>query len=74
MNTEPTSWHDVSAGSVGLPPYPLKSHLDLQALAAQQGVSPIDDPDVLLGDFWPDDETIDDFLGALRTSRRDAAM
>ncbi len=38
----------------------------LQELAVEQGVEPITDPTVLLGDFWPSDESIDDFLAARR--------
>jgi hypothetical protein len=45
--------------------------VDVQALARQQGVEPIHDPDVLRGDFWPEDESIDDFIRHLRASRRD---
>ena len=43
----------------------------LSRLAAEQGVRPIMNFDELLGDFWPDDETADEFVGALRESRRD---
>jgi hypothetical protein len=49
-------------------------HVDLQSLVIQQGVTPIADPDVLHGDFWPEDESIDEFLNALRTSRHDAVQ
>ena len=41
-----------------------------EELAAQQGVSPVADFDSLLGDFWPEDESIDDFLEALHRWRR----
>jgi len=43
---------------------------------AEQGTSAIADPRVLLGDFWPEDEPIEDFLQALdewRGHRRDQA-
>lgn len=45
--------------------------LDLETLAREQGVGPVTDPNVLVGDFWPDDETIDDFLEAVRNWRRE---
>ena len=38
----------------------------LEALAAQQDVSPVDDFDELLGNFWPGDEGADDFISAIR--------
>ena len=44
---------------------------DLRSLAAQQGVNPSVNFDDLLGDFWPDDETADEFVAALREWRRD---
>ena len=45
----------------------------LEALAAAQGVAPVDDPQKLLGTFWPEDETADDFLAAVRAWRRGEA-
>lgn len=47
-----------------------KSITDLEALAAQQGVKPVEDPDELFGDFWPEDEDLDDFLKELRIWRK----
>ncbi len=41
-----------------------KSRVELLALS--QGVSPVTDFDSLLGDFWPEDESADDFLAARR--------
>jgi len=38
-------------------------------LIAQQGKGPISDPTVLLGDFWPEDEPVEDFLAALHKWR-----
>ena len=35
---------------------------ELLALAMQQGVRPIEDPGKLLGDFWPEQEDVDDFV------------
>jgi hypothetical protein len=44
---------------------------DIEELARRQGVKPVTDPDQLLGDFWPEDETCDDFIAALREWRRE---
>ncbi len=41
-------------------------------LAADQEVEPADDFDALLGNFWPDDESADEFVLTLREWRRDA--
>ncbi len=38
-------------------------------LITQQGKGPIHDPSVLLGDFWPEDEPIEEFLAALHEWR-----
>jgi hypothetical protein len=46
--------------------------LDLVALARQQGVGPVRDPDELVGDFWPADEPVDDFIATVRSWRHEA--
>jgi hypothetical protein len=38
----------------------------LDALAARQGVRPAADFEALLGDFWPEDESADEFIAAVR--------
>jgi hypothetical protein len=38
-------------------------------LIAQQGKHPLADPKVLLGDFWPEEEPIEEFLAALHEWR-----
>ncbi len=43
----------------------------LEELARQQGVSPIEDPSTLIADFWPEDETVEDFLAALEAWHRE---
>mgnify|MGYP001037770594 CR=1 FL=1 len=37
----------------------------LEELIRQQGKGPIEDPRVLHGDFWPEDESLEEFLSAL---------
>jgi hypothetical protein len=44
--------------------------ITLSDLARQQGVAPVSDPDELTGDFWPDDESVDDFIAAVHEWRR----
>lgn len=42
----------------------------LKTLAALQGVKPVKDFNDLLGDFWPEEETADEFIAAVREWRR----
>lgn len=42
---------------------------DLELLAARQGVTAITDFDELLGDFWPEEENLDQFLATVREWR-----
>ena len=44
---------------------------DLQTLAARQGVHPVTNFDDLLGDFWPEEETADEFVATVRQWRRE---
>ena len=44
----------------------------LEQLAAEQGVQPITDFDSLRADFWPEDESVDDFVRTVRERRRDS--
>jgi hypothetical protein len=43
--------------------------MDLDILAAQQGVPPVSDFDTLLGDFWPEEESADEFIATIREWR-----
>jgi hypothetical protein len=47
------------------PRYTFKASPTLDEIIAQQGKGPITDVRVLHGDFWPDDEQLEDFLAAL---------
>ena len=49
--------------------YVRKGHPTIDELAAEQGVVFPRDPLELLGDFWPEEESIGDFLSALREWR-----
>ena len=43
----------------------------IQELAERQGVRPVQDLDSLLADFWPPEESVDEFLTAIREWRGD---
>ena len=49
--------------------YASDGHPSIEELKQVQGTTPTSDPSELLGDFWPEDEKIDDFLAALREWR-----
>jgi hypothetical protein len=55
---------------VGLAPQ-LDADTDIRALVAEQGVVPFD-PAEKVPNFWPEDESADDFLAFLRLVRQDA--
>lgn len=59
------SEHSESAGDF------FDTEPELDALASVQGVHPVTTFDHLLGDFWPEDESVDDFIAAVRHWRRD---
>jgi hypothetical protein len=48
-----------------------EAHARAWELAKRRGVLPLRDVNELRGDFWPEDESIDDFLAWLRTTRRE---
>ena len=49
--------------------YASAGHPLIEELKQVQGTTPTSDPRELLGDFWPEEENIDDFLAALREWR-----
>jgi hypothetical protein len=44
-------------------------HPSIDQLMAEQGTGPIVDVSALHGDFWPEEESIEDFLGSLHEWR-----
>jgi len=46
-----------------------EGHPTIEELIGEQGVVFPRDPRDLLGDFWPEEECIDDFLSAMREWR-----
>ncbi len=51
------------------PRYNFDANPKLEELIAQQGKRPIDDISELRAEFWPEEESIEDFLAALRDWR-----
>ena len=51
------------------PRYNFDASPSLDELIAQQAKEPIRDPKTLLGDFWPEDEPVEEFLAALHEWR-----
>jgi len=49
--------------------YSHRGHPSAEELVAAQGLTFPRDPKDLLGDFWPEEESIDDFLTAMREWR-----
>jgi len=49
--------------------YILAGHPSITELKHAQGTISTSDPRELIGDFWPEEENIDDFLAALREWR-----
>jgi hypothetical protein len=47
-----------------------RAHARAWELAKQQGVVPIKNMDELRGDFWPEEESIDEFLSWVRMTRQ----
>jgi hypothetical protein len=49
--------------------YRHERHKRLRELARQQGVKPIQSIRDIEGDFWPENESVDDFLDLVRSIR-----
>jgi len=60
----PVARDDVSTAEI--------ARRQLEKLAAEQGVRAITDFDSLKADFWPEDESVDDFVRTIRERRRDS--
>jgi hypothetical protein len=50
-------------------PYPTQGHPSVEQLMVEQGTGPILDVALLHGDFWPEEESIEDFLATLHDWR-----
>ena len=60
----PTAHNDVSTTEI--------ARRQLEKLAVEQGVRPINNFDSLRADFWPEDESVDDFVRTVRERRSDS--
>jgi hypothetical protein len=49
--------------------YAASGHPSVEQLMAEQGTGPITDVSMLHGDFWPEEESIEDFLETLHEWR-----
>jgi len=49
--------------------YVRAGHPSVEEMKAEQGVRLPQDPRNFIGDFWPEEESIDDFLAMLQESR-----
>ncbi|HKB64517.1 MAG TPA: hypothetical protein VKC61_01600 [Pyrinomonadaceae bacterium] len=52
------------------PVTPELARKELERLAEEQDVKPISNLDTLRADFWPKDESVDDFVRSVRERRR----
>ena len=50
-------------------PYAASGHPSVEQLMAEQGTGPITDVSALHGDFWPEEESIEDFMNTLHEWR-----
>jgi len=50
-------------------PYSATGHPSVGQLTAEQGTGPIADVRLLRGDFWPEEESIEDFLAKVQEWR-----
>ena len=49
--------------------YAASGHPSLEQLMAEQGTGPISDVSVLHGDFWPEEESVEEFVLTVREWR-----
>lgn len=50
-------------------PYASSGHPSVEQLMAEQGTGPITDVSVLHGDFWPEEESVEEFMATIREWR-----
>ena len=50
-------------------PYSSSGHPSVEQLMAEQGTGPITDVSVLHGDFWPEGESVEEFVATIREWR-----
>jgi hypothetical protein len=50
-------------------PYTASGHSSVEQLMAEQGTGPITDVSVLHGNFWPEEESVEEFVATIREWR-----
>ena len=50
-------------------PYAASGHPSVEQLMAEQGTGPVTDVSVLHGDFWPEEESVEEFVATIREWR-----
>ena len=50
-------------------PYSASGHPSVEQLMAEQGTGPITDVSMLHGDFWPEEESVEEFVATIRQWR-----
>jgi len=50
-------------------PYTASGHPSIEQLMAEQGTGPITDVSVLHGNFWPEEESVEEFVATIREWR-----
>ena len=50
-------------------PYASSGHPSIEQLMAEQGTGPITDVSVLHGNFWPEEESVEEFVATIREWR-----
>lgn len=50
-------------------PYASSGHPSIEQLMAEQGTEPIIDVSVLHGNFWPEEESVEEFVATIREWR-----
>ena len=50
-------------------PYSASGHPSIEQLMDEQGTEPITDVSVLHGDFWPEEESVEEFVATIREWR-----
>jgi hypothetical protein len=50
-------------------PYAASGHPSIEQLMEEQGTGPITDVSVLHGDFWPEEESVEEFVATIREWR-----
>ncbi|MCP4696798.1 MAG: type II toxin-antitoxin system VapB family antitoxin [Gammaproteobacteria bacterium] len=65
--------HPVKKITADLPRVKFGKTASLEELIQQQGINPVTDIRDLAGDFWPENESIDDFVKFIRQQRREDA-